>query len=133
MFPYVESHNFYVEHWYHTVFWNKVREFGALLAHHGFLDDPEDIFYLQRNEVSDALVTCGSRGLPDRRAAARATGRRSSRGASRSWTRCARFTPPPALGAVPDAITEPMTIMLWGITTERVASGRPTIGVQARR
>jgi pyruvate,water dikinase len=31
-----------------------------------------------------------------------------------------RFTPPPALGAVPEAITEPMTIMLWGITTERV-------------
>jgi pyruvate, water dikinase len=31
-----------------------------------------------------------------------------------------KFTPPPALGAVPDAITEPMTIMLWGITTERV-------------
>jgi len=30
------------------------------------------------------------------------------------------FTPPPALGSVPDAITEPMTIMLWGITTERV-------------
>ena len=32
VFPYVESHNFYVEHWYHTIFWNKVREFGALLA-----------------------------------------------------------------------------------------------------
>ncbi|MGZ4323385.1 MAG: hypothetical protein ACXVHJ_15595 [Solirubrobacteraceae bacterium] len=32
VFPYVESHNFYVEHWYHTLFWNKVREFGALLA-----------------------------------------------------------------------------------------------------
>jgi pyruvate,water dikinase len=30
------------------------------------------------------------------------------------------FTPPPALGSVPDTITEPMTIMLWGITTERV-------------
>jgi pyruvate,water dikinase len=30
------------------------------------------------------------------------------------------WSPPPALGAVPEAITEPMTIMLWGITTERV-------------
>ena len=29
-------------------------------------------------------------------------------------------SPPPALGAIPDAITEPLTIMLWGITTERV-------------
>jgi pyruvate,water dikinase len=31
-----------------------------------------------------------------------------------------RWSPPPALGTVPDTITEPMTIMLWGITTERV-------------
>src|SRR6516162_803100 len=56
VFPYVESHNFYVEHWYHTIFWNKVREFGALLTGHGFLADADDIFYLQRHEVSDALV-----------------------------------------------------------------------------
>ena len=56
VFPYVESHNFYVEHWYHTVFWNKVREFGDLLARNGFLEDAEDVFYLQRSEVSDALI-----------------------------------------------------------------------------
>ena len=39
VFPYVENHNFYIEHWYLTVFWNKVREFGSLLARHGFLGD----------------------------------------------------------------------------------------------
>jgi pyruvate,water dikinase len=120
VFPYVESHNFYVEHWYHTLFWNKVREFGALLARHRFLDDPEDIFYLQRHEVSDALVdlrlawAAGSEG--------RGTGYWPPIVARRKRIMEAmrRFTPPPALGAVPEAITEPMTIMLWGITTERV-------------
>jgi pyruvate,water dikinase len=120
VFPYVESHNFYVEHWYHTVFWNKVREFGALLAEHRFLEDREDIFYLQRHEVSDALVdmrlawAAGSEGrgvgywppIVQRR--------------KRIMDAMRAFTPPPALGSVPDAITEPMTIMLWGITTERV-------------
>ena len=30
------------------------------------------------------------------------------------------WTPPPALGVTPDAITDPMTIMLWGVTTDRV-------------
>jgi pyruvate,water dikinase len=30
------------------------------------------------------------------------------------------WTPPPALGVVPEAINDPMTIMLWGVTTERV-------------
>ncbi len=120
VFPYVESHNFYVEHWYHTIFWNKAREFGALLAHHDMLADAEDIFYLQRHEVLDALVdlrlawAAGSeprgvgywRPIVDER--------------RRVMESMRRFSPPPALGAVPETISEPMTIMLWGITTERV-------------
>jgi pyruvate,water dikinase len=120
VFPYVESHNFYVEHWYHTLFWNKVREFGALLARHRFLDEAEDIFYLQRHEVSDALVdlrlawAAGSEGRGPGYWPPIVTARKRIMEAMR------RFTPPPALGAVPEAITEPMTIMLWGITTERV-------------
>ena len=31
-----------------------------------------------------------------------------------------RWSPPPALGQIPEVITEPITVMLWGITTERV-------------
>jgi pyruvate,water dikinase len=34
--------------------------------------------------------------------------------------RLADWTPPPAIGATPDAITDPMSIMLWGVTTQRV-------------
>jgi pyruvate,water dikinase len=120
VFPYVESHNFYVEHWYHTVFWNKVRLFGSLLARHGFLEDSEDIFYLQRHEVSDALVdlrlawAAGSEGRGTRYWPPIVARRKRIMEALRA------FTPPPALGAVPETISEPMTIMLWGITTERV-------------
>ena len=29
VFPFVENHNFYVEHWHHSIFFNKVRELGA--------------------------------------------------------------------------------------------------------
>ena len=36
VFPYVEGHKFYCEHWYTNLFFNKIREFGALLAEHGF-------------------------------------------------------------------------------------------------
>jgi pyruvate, water dikinase len=120
VFPYVESHNFYVEHWYHTLFWNKVRSFGALLARHGFLNEAEDIFYLQRHEVCDALVdlrlawAAGSEGRGPGFWPPIVARRKQIMDAMR------RFTPPPALGRVPEAITEPMTIMLWGITTERV-------------
>jgi pyruvate,water dikinase len=120
VFPYVESHNFYVEHWYHTIFWNKARAFGALLAAHDMLDDAEDIFYLQRTEVLDALIdlrlawAAGSQPRGARYWRPIVAKRRQVMDAMR------RFSPPPALGAVPETITEPMTIMLWGITTERV-------------
>ncbi len=120
VFPYVESHNFYVEHWYHTVFWNKAREFGDLLARNGFLEDAEDVFYLQRGEVSDALIDLRLAWAAG--SAARGPGywppivaeRKRIMEGMRAWS------PPPALGAVPETITEPLTIMLWGITTERV-------------
>jgi pyruvate, water dikinase len=120
VFPYVESHNFYVEHWYHTLFWNKVREFGSLLVRNGFIGEPDDIFFLQRHEISDALVDLRLAWAAG--SVARGPGywppivarRKEVMEAMRRWS------PPPALGAVPDAITEPMTIMLWGITTERV-------------
>jgi pyruvate,water dikinase len=120
VFPYVESHNFYVEHWYHTIFWNKVREFGALLARSGFIENAEDVFYLQRHEVLDALTdlrlawAAGSEGRGPGYWPPIVARRKEILEAARAWS------PPPALGAVPEAITEPMTIMLWGITTERV-------------
>ena len=31
-----------------------------------------------------------------------------------------RWNPPPALGRAPEAVTEPVTVMHWGITTSRV-------------
>ena len=44
VFPYVEGHKFYCEHWYTNLFFNKIREFGGLLAKHGFFPDAEDVF-----------------------------------------------------------------------------------------
>src|SRR5579875_2824008 len=46
VFPYVEEHKFYCDYWFLMRWWNKVREFGALLARHGFLEDTEDVFQL---------------------------------------------------------------------------------------
>jgi hypothetical protein len=38
VFPHIEDHNFYIDHWSHTLLWNNAREFGALLSNHGFLE-----------------------------------------------------------------------------------------------
>ena len=39
VFPYVEEHKFFCDYWFLTRWWNKIREFGGLLAEHGFLED----------------------------------------------------------------------------------------------
>ena len=67
------------DYWFQSRFFNKVREFGALLAKHGFIEDGEDIFQLSRHEAMQAL---GELSLTGRRAGRRwacTTGRRSWR------------------------------------------------------
>ena len=105
-----------------TIFWNKVREFGALLARHGFLVDAEDVFYLRHDEIRTALaelrLSWSTAGAGSPRGPAYwpplVERRRAIYEALRRWS------PPPALGHAPDEITEPFTVIFWGITTERV-------------
>ena len=120
VFPYVEEHKFFCDYWFLTRWWNKVREFGALLAEHGFLEDGEDIFQLSRHEVASALdelvLTWATGGVPlGPKHWPPIVARRKE-----LLKRLGEWTPPPALGQAPEAITDPMTIMLWGVTTDRV-------------
>jgi pyruvate,water dikinase len=122
VFPFIEDHNFYIEHRFFTIFWNKVREFGALLAGQGFFADQEDVFFLRHGEVRQALeelrLHWGSAGAGAARGPAYwppiVERRRAIHEAMRKWE------PPPALGRVPETITDPSMIMLWGITSERI-------------
>ncbi|MGJ9404535.1 PEP-utilizing enzyme [Arthrobacter sp. KK5.5] len=120
VFPYVENHNFYVEHWFLTNFWNKAREFSRLLQTWGFWDDVEDIFFLRRAEVEEAIVDLQM---------AWAAGGKPQGGyhwpeiierRKEIYTALSNWNPPPALGPVPGEVNEPLTIMLWGITPETV-------------
>ena len=120
VFPYVEEHKFFCDYWFLTRWWNKIREFGALLARHRFLEDGEDVFQLSRHEVASALDelvlswATGGQALGPRHWPPIVARRREI------LERFAEWTPPPALGVTPEAVTDPMTIMLWGVTTERV-------------
>ncbi|MET8218939.1 PEP-utilizing enzyme [Streptomyces hirsutus] len=119
-YPYVENHNFYIEHWTMGVFWRKVRELARVFTDAGFWADPADMLYLNRNEVRDAifdLVTGWAVG-------AEPTGphywpaeieRRRGIIDALSTRR-----PQPALNTPPAQITEPFTMMLYGITTDQV-------------
>ncbi|WP_433413959.1 PEP-utilizing enzyme [Microtetraspora malaysiensis] len=119
-YPYVENHNFYIEHWTMGVFWRKVRELSRVFVAAGFWAGEGDLLYLTRGEVRDALfdlVTGWAVGaeptgpsywpaeIERRRGIIDALGSRR---------------PQPALNTPPAQITEPFTMMLWGITTEQV-------------
>jgi pyruvate,water dikinase len=118
VFPYVEGHKFYCEHWYTNLFFNKIREFGALLARHDFWAHEDDVFQLTHYEVEEAIIdmmTSWSNGSPPRgpsRWPALVAERKS---ALSEWSKHAT---PPALGPVPEIIDDPAIVMLWGITRE---------------
>lgn len=120
---YIEDHNFYIEHWYHTLFWNKIREFGARLVQGGVLAEGDDVFFLNRWEVGQALhdmASAWASGAPTR---STKYWRREVAERKRICSALAKAGPgSPALGPVPDEITEPFTVLLWGITTDRVKS-----------
>ncbi|MGI9197108.1 MAG: PEP-utilizing enzyme [Candidatus Nanopelagicales bacterium] len=122
VFPYVENHNFYVEHWSHSVIWRKMRQLGEVFVKEGFWSEPNDIFYLKRTEVEDALwdyyiswATPEPAAGPGRWPAI-IEKRKGICKALSTWK------PVPALGAPPEVITEPFTVMLWGITSDSVSS-----------
>jgi pyruvate,water dikinase len=121
VFPYVENHLFYVEHWFHSLFWNKIREVGKILVEYKFINDVEDVWYLKRSEIKDALwdvVTAWATGSNARGPLVwpqEVAWRKDVMDKFRKWT------PPDAMGTVPETITEPFTIVLWGITADSMA------------
>jgi pyruvate,water dikinase len=122
VFPYVEGHKFYCEHWYTNLFFNKIREYGALLVDYGLIDDAEDVFHLSRYEVEQAIIvvmTSWSNGSPPRGTDHFRPLIADRKQAIEQWS---AMVAPMALGPVPDIIDDPAIVMLWGITRENLDS-----------
>jgi pyruvate,water dikinase len=125
VFPYVEGHKFYCEHWYTNLFFNKIREFGTLLAEHGFFGPDgreEDVFHLTQYELESAIVDLmlsWGIGAPPRGPSHWPAIVAERKAAIEEW---GKHPTSPALGAVPDVIDDPAIVMLWGITRENLDS-----------
>ncbi len=123
VFPYVEGHKFYCEHWYTNLFFNKIREFGRLLLAHGFFGPDgveEDVFHLTQYELESAIIDlmlAWSIGIEGRGPTYWPPIVAQRKAAIAEW---ALHDTPPALGNVPDAIDDPAINMLWGITRENL-------------
>jgi pyruvate, water dikinase len=119
-FVYIEEHVLYIEHWIWGTFWAKSKELARALHAMGVFDDPDDMFFLRRYEVMEALYDL---------AAGWAVGTRP-RGADywrpivaerrRIHAALSAAEAVPALGPPPAEVSEPFTVMLWGITSATV-------------
>jgi pyruvate,water dikinase len=121
IYRYAEDHIFWVEHWLHTIWFKKVREFGKLLTDNKILKKVDDIFLFNRFEVPmllEDLVTTWAlgEGVPSRSRfwMEKAEKREKILDAAKKWMA------PPALGIPPEEIVEPFTIMLWGVTSAQI-------------
>jgi pyruvate,water dikinase len=121
IYKYAEDHLFWVEHWFHTIWFEKVRQFGRILFNNGVLKNVDDIYLFNRFEVPYILEDLATswalgEGVPPASQywQAKAEKRKKILEAAKKWS------PSPALGTPPEEVAEPFTVMLWGITTERV-------------
>ncbi len=120
VFPYVENHNFYIEHWTMSVVWRKVRELGATLAKDGLLAADDDLLFLRRDEVNEVLWDYYSNWAVNSPTASAAHWAPIIEKRRAIHAKLSGWEAPKALGEPPEVVTEPFTIMLWGITTDSV-------------
>ncbi|MDZ7700265.1 MAG: PEP-utilizing enzyme [Deltaproteobacteria bacterium] len=121
IYRYAEDHLFWVEHWFHTIWFEKVRDYGQLLLNNDMVNEVDDIFMFNRYEIPELLTEIATgwalgvdiplRGEYYKKKARK---RRKILEAAGNWN------PTPALGVPPEEVAEPFTIMLWGITTDKV-------------
>ena len=121
IYKYAEDHLFWVEHWFHTIWFSKLREFGNLLVNNGMINEVNDLFMFNRYEIPELLTEVATGwalgvDIPMRSDyyKAKAEKRKRILEAAKDWR------PTPALGVPPEEVAEPFTIMLWGITTDTV-------------
>src|SRR5262249_57034849 len=120
--PLVEDRKFYCDHWFTPRFFQKVKAFGALLAARGVTAGADAVFHLHHTEIDQALAdvslawAAGSPPLGGAHFPPIIAERKRMLKVLKDWS------PPPALGPVPEALNDPAVRMLWGITQERIES-----------
>ena len=122
VFPFVENHKFYCEHWYTTRFFKKIREFGQLLQRYGVVDEADDIFHLHYTEAMLALSTVMTSWAAGSPPVAADHWKPVIARRKEILEKLADWAAPPALGPIPESIEDPALQMLWGITSETLAS-----------
>jgi pyruvate,water dikinase len=120
VFPFVENHNFYVEHWHHSIFFDKARELGSVFVAAGLLDSDDDIFFFHRYEVYQLLYEMEARWALGVTTRSETLWRDEVARRRRIYAALESWQPPSALGVPPETVTEPITVTLFGINSDTI-------------
>lgn len=99
-----------------------MRDVGKTLLEFKFINDIEDMWYMSRAEIKGALwdvVTAWATGSNPRGPLVwpkEIAWRKQCMEKFRQWS------PPSAMGTVPETINEPFTILLWGVTSQSMSN-----------
>jgi len=117
---YPEDHDFYIENWFHTVFYKKVREFGKIMMDHGVIKEVDDIFFMNRFEIPEVLYDivaswyCGVPAYGQEYWPPKINRRKEIMEKFKAWR------PPEALGPAPDDYTNPVMINEYGFDNDTI-------------
>lgn len=120
IYRYAEDHLFWVEHWLHTIWFEKINKFGQILANHGVLEKGDDIYLFNRFEVPMLLEDMVTAWALGEGAPPRGLWKEKAEKRRRILKAAGEWQAPPAIGIPPEEISEPFTLMLWGVNTEVV-------------
>ena len=115
-----EDHNFYIEFWAFGLLRRKILELGEWLSKHGAIDEPTDVWFFKRSELDEVVFdVCQSWGLG--LAVNAPYWKKKVDKRKKMWEKLNEYIPPTLLGEFPEGeFSEPQTVMLWGITEERL-------------
>ena len=120
--PFSENHNFYIEFWSLGLIRKKILELGDWLVRQKVTAENTDIWYLKRYEIDELVFdTCLAWGVGSPLKTAYWQDKITKR--KKMWERLSEYTPPFIIGEFPEGESaDPTTVMVWGITKERVAA-----------
>src|SRR5699024_909131 len=120
VYPHIEEHNIYVEHWGHAVFWRKIRELADFLVEAGVFAQADDFYLLNRFEIDQVLtdvMAAWAIGIEPRGADA---WRAEVIERRRMMDALIASPAVPAIGTPPTQVTDPLAVMNYGVTTALV-------------